>query len=221
MTNVAICFSGLSRLSCDLTINRWQEYIKKYTADVFIHTWASDISDAKNTRLKLIELFNPRALKYEQPRKYPVEEYQERVWWSVVPYNVFSAYASLYESTNLAVQYAKNKNFKYDYIVRARFDVLVDDLVLEPTNSIVISNDHGKHLIKFRYKDLTLTGLNDLFAYGTQDAMIEYSSVIDHIQTLYTIDGVDMCSELFLSAHLFKQNIPVTLKYYKTTMIRG
>lgn len=221
MTKVAICFSGLSRLSCHLTISKWQEYIEKYNADVFIHTWISDANDLTNNRHKLVDLFNPIVLKYEPPRIYPLQDYQERVWWSVVVYNVFSAYTSLYESTNLAIQYANLKQFKYDYIIRARFDVLVDNLTLEPTNGVVISEDHNKHLIQFKYRNTIKNGLNDFFAYGTQDAMKVYSDVINHIPTLYKDDGVDMCSELFLGAHLFKQNIPVTLKYYKTTLIRG
>lgn len=218
---VAICFSGLTRASSNLAIQKWQYYIKKFQADVFVHTWVSNNNELKNSRNILTELFEPKIVKYEKPRIYPIEEYQERVWWSVVVYNVFSAYTSIYESNNLAVQYSTKKGFEYDYVIRARLDVLVSEFDLLPTAGVVISNDHGKHLIKFRYKDLTITGLQDFFAYGSQQAMSVYSDVINHIPTLYKDDGVDMCSELFLGAHMFKQKMPVELKPIKTSIIRG
>lgn len=221
MPKVAVCFSGLPRITSNITVQQWQHYIEKYNADVFIHTWVSDNSELDNARRKFTELFKPIVVKYEQPRQYPIEEYQERVWWSVVVYNVFSAYAGIYESNNLAIQYSKQKGFEYDYIIRARFDVLTEGLTLEPTNGVVITSDHNKHRIKFNYRDLTLTGLNDLVAYGSPSAMAVYSDVINHIPVLYKEDGVDMCSEILLSAHLFKQDIPVELKPIKTTIVRG
>lgn len=220
MSRVAICFSGLPRLTHIMTTVRWQQYIKKYNADVFIHTWILDQDTQKNTVDKLVSYFNPKVIKLESSRTYPLDQYSQRIWPTVIPYNVFSAYASIYESMKLANNYAFLQKFEYDYVIRARFDVLVDNLNLEPVEGIAVPDDPDKHGLKFKYRGIDLFGINDLVAYGNQKYMTLYSNVIKHMQDLYHGEGVDMCSELFLTSNLIRQNVPIVFRPFKTTIIR-
>lgn len=217
---VAICFSGLTRLSHSMTIKRWQHYIKNYNADVFIHSWASEEIHRKDTVGKVVSYFSPKIFKLEKPREYPLHEYANRIWPTVIPYNVFSAYASIYECMELVNNYSAVNNIEYDYVIRARFDVLVDNLNLEPVEGVAVPDDPDKHCLKFKYRNIDLFGINDLVAYGSQKSMTLYSNVLNHISDLYHGEGVDMCSELFLTSNLLRQEVPVSFRAMRTTIVR-
>lgn len=217
---VAICFSGLPRLSHLMTIKRWQHWIKNYNADVFIHSWAPEEIDKKDTIGRIVSYFSPKIFKLEESRVYPLNEYAQRIWPTVIPYNVFSAYASIYECMELVNNYSNSNSFEYDFVVRARFDVLVDNLNLEPVEGVAVPDDPDKHCLKFRYREFDLFGINDLVAYGSQKNMTLYSNVLNYMQDLYHGEGVDMCSELLLTSNLVRQGVPVSFRGMRTTIVR-
>lgn len=220
MTRVAICFSGLPRLTHIMPTTRWQQYIKKYNADVFIHSWILDNESRKDNVDRITSLFNPKIMKLEKSRVYPLEHYNQRIWSTVIPYNVFSAYASIYECMKLVNNYSALNNFNYDYVIRARFDVAVDNLNLEPVEGVAVPDDPDKHCLKFNYRGLELFGINDLVAYGNQHFMTLYSNVFENIHNLYHGEGVDMCSELFLTSNLVRQQVPIVFRQFKTNIVR-
>lgn len=212
MTRVAIHFSGTPRLFNRLCINRWQEHIRTYNADVFIHQWLPFDSKRTNTYDQLVNLFGPKVIKLEPMRFYNTDIYKDRIRWSVVPYNVLSLFTSVYESMNLVNHYSYTKGFEYDYVIRARTDVFIPEINLTPVEGVVIPNDSSKHCLTFSYMEQNTHGVNDVFAYGSQSAMTMYSSTIKYIEKLYLEENVDMCSEIFLRATLMKRGIPIDFK---------
>ena len=220
MTKVAICFSGLPRLTHSMPIIKWQNYIKKYNADVFVHTWITDEDIRIDVKDQIISLFDPKVIKLEPLREFSLETYNQRLLPSVIPYHVFSSFTSIYESMKLVNDYSLLNEFEYDFVVRARFDVMVNDLNLESVNGVAVPDDKNKHKLKFKYKDLDLFGINDLVAYGNQQYMTLYSNTIDYIHFLYHEEKVDMCPELFLTANLIRQNVPIIFRPLQTEIIR-
>lgn len=218
---VAISFSGLPRLFFEQTWIRWQSIIKRYDADVFIHCW-TDGKDQDDIFDRLVGIYDPKIIKFEQSRHFPLHEYQERIWPTVIPYNVFSAYASIHESMRLVNEYSKQNDIRYDHVIRARHDVLVDNLDLIPLDdrSVGVPDDPDKFVLKFKYRDQDLWGINDLLAYGSQDSMTVYADVINQISQLYHGEGVDMCSELLLTSHLIKSGMRIDFKPMRTRIIR-
>lgn len=220
MAKVAICFSGLPRFTHVMPSVRWQQYIRKFNADVFVHTWILDDESRKDTVGKINSYFNPKVLKLEKSRNYPLDQFSQRVWSTVIPYNVFSAYASIYECMKLVNNFSYLNNFQYDFVIRARFDVLVDNLNLEPVIGVAVPDDPDKHCLKFNYRGQDLFGINDLAAYGNQHFMTLYSNVFENLHNLYHGENVDMCSELFLTSNLVRQNVPIVFRPFKTAIIR-
>ena len=217
---VAICFSGLPRLDSPISIKKWQYYINLYNADVFVHTWVLDESEKNDTIDKIVSYFKPKIFKLEKSRDYPLHEYKHRVWPNLVPYNVFSAFAGIYECMELVNKYSTANKFEYDYVIRARFDIFVDNLTLDPINGIAVIDDPSKHCLKFRYRGLDLFGISDIFAYGSQQNMNLYSNVSNHIHTLYHGEGVDMCSELLLTSNLVRQGVSISFQPIQAVLVR-
>lgn len=208
---IAVCFSGLPRLVPSATA-KWQEFLLKNNADVFVHTWLLD----EEKKLKIIgeisEKFNAKLLKIEIPRKLNVDLYKDsdRIWpYRSEPKNVLSMWTSLSESINLALSWSKNKNVHYDLIIRARFDWWCESLVLERNEGLTVPDSPGLYGHRFKYKGVQYTAHNDQFGYGSPNVMEQYAKTVERIPRLFAFDGVDFCSELLLTANMISQNIKV------------
>jgi hypothetical protein len=214
---VAISFSGLPRLSAQIAIDNWLKIIDQYHADVFIHTWVDQNNGLDD---KLIPIFKPKILKYEPSRLLDVREFTQRIWPTADAYRMLSGFTSIYESMNLVEKYSQHQNFIYNIVIRARFDVNVENLILEPiVDGIVIPDDPDKHVLKFTYNEKNVWGINDLFAYGPMSLMRAYATTNLHMHQLYR-EGVDVCPEIFLTANLMKQQIPIIFKPISQYIVR-
>lgn len=210
MPKVAICFAGLPRLVPE-TIKSWKKFIKLYDTDVFVHTWLINSSDRNTVNKKIIDVLQPKLLLTEQAKNFNIARYNERVWpHRSDPKNVISMWYSIKESFNLCSMFSKNKNVKYDIICRARMDWWCDNLILNQNDyAITVPDDPGLSGHNFKYNSIPYIGHNDQFGYGSFDMMELYSSTYDRIPWLYSDNGVDFCSELFLTANLISYNIPI------------
>ena len=218
---VAVCFSGLPRLHAHNAILAWHRIISKYSADVFIHTWIN--TDQHNSiDNRLAGEFKPKILKYEPLRKLNVDMFTDRIWPTADAYRMLSGFIGIRESIGLAIQYAEHQHFEYDFIIRGRFDVAVDTFELEPVecNGVVVPDDPDKHGLQFTYRGEQLWGINDLIAYGSSQAMHLYSITDQHMHSLYRDEGVDVCPEIFLTASLKKQQVPIMFQKINHHIVR-
>jgi hypothetical protein len=145
---VALCISGQIRIS---TFKKsydsiYSSIIKYHNPDIFIHSWLDDGNDAKEL---VIKAYNPK--------KYIIEEYSPKIE-SETKYNYKSMFKSIFESNKLKTQYELENNFKYDVVIRCRFDITIDKI---PDFSIYNTN-------KLNAKNVAKDGIlciNDIFAF--------------------------------------------------------
>ena len=114
-------------------------------------------------------------------------------------YITFSMYYSIMKSNALKVFYEKELSFKYDYVIRARFDLQLDfDLSL---------TEFDNNFLYFHNDCPNPNGMNDQFAISSSDNMNVYSSLFYKIDHYWVNDGVTLSNELLLKWHLLKNEI--------------
>jgi hypothetical protein len=218
----AVAFHGLPRIANRDSVQKWQEIISAYQADVFIHSWC-DKPDMPDTQKALIETFNPVKIHLEPSRDFGInnDDYPRRVFPTVVPYNVFSAHASFKESMRLLNEYSKVTSKIYDFVIKGRFDVIPGHLEFDYPNCITVPVDPllmMKKQVWRTYKEVY--AINDLIAIGPQHLMELYANSIDFLDYFYTVDGLDMCSELMIGANLARQHVPVVQRLGIPVIVR-
>ncbi len=127
----AICFNGQPRFYNDMYNHVWGKLIEKYDADVFIHTYWSqkdvgelypvrvesvfdreDIMIKEDTIDKIKNIYKPVSIEYDWYDTVNVSKHK----------NNYYQYYTQYAVKNLKSLYEKNNSFKYDMIIRTRFD---------------------------------------------------------------------------------------------------
>lgn len=208
---VAVLLSGQFRDSYKEFETIKKNLIDKYDADVFIYYTPSADIDFNPTRL--INLYNPIHIE--------VGEYPNEINDLIQSVNVFnkapeSNTASIFymwygimKVNELKTKYESDNSFKYDLVIRSRFDTeLLNPITLKNLpNSIFIpiGSDHRG-------------GYNDLFAYGKSDNMNYYCSNFNHLVD-YIKAGELIHPERLLKRHLkdfncalFRTYIPMCLR---------
>lgn len=176
----------------------WERLISRYEADVYMHIWEQNDGSTP----AVIDRFRPTSVLVEKPRVFAdVGRYTERLQHSN-PYNVFSMWTSIRESMMLIARRGES----YDRVIRARFDVMFDDLELMDCHGVVIP---GKPAEIYSYQDQRYPGWHDMMAYGDQESMMAYSETLHAIPEIYS-EGSPFFSEFFLSTHLFRNKINTT-----------
>jgi hypothetical protein len=145
---VAICISGQPRNLVQNWEHLHHSLIRPNNADVFIHTWVSPdnpkavhypiwhenktgeilSSDAQPEHLDLWikNHIQPKGLWIEPPvESFPhlKDDYKKYCVNGHIPYPVWSMYASIFKANELRRMYENKHGFKYDYVIRTRFDV--------------------------------------------------------------------------------------------------
>ena len=208
---MAVAFHGLPRVTNRSSVNKWLEIIDSYKMDVFIHTWAiqEERATIQNT---LLEIFNPKSIKCDMPRNFNItpDDYERRVFPTVVPHNVFSAHTSFYESMCLVSNYTDMQGWEYDFVIKGRFDAIPGHLEFDYPSCIVVPVDPLLMMKKYTWRTYKeVYAINDLIAIGPQRLMKLYANSCDWIDYFYNVDGLEMCSELMLGANLARQHVPV------------
>jgi len=209
--NIAVCFAGFPRFSSDI-LHAWNnKLIKPYHAHVFVHTWNLPKFESNKIKETLYQVINPRVIQTENFKEFDTSIYtDDRIWpHRSSPNNVLSMWHSINRSFDLAFNYAANHSFKWDIMIRARWDWRFDNIDLKITNAVTVPNDPGlsKHL--FDWRGTQYCAHNDQFGYGPHDMMWHYANTINQIPNLYLNEHIDFCSELLLTANLIQQNISI------------
>ena len=107
----ALVFYGQMR-EFDLCIKKWDTFVKRYTPDIFIHTW------------KPVDKvpYDPIAITIEKQIDFSFE-HPGVTKYSTSAVNVFSQMYSIRESDMLRIKYERVNKFRYDYVIRSRFDI--------------------------------------------------------------------------------------------------
>jgi hypothetical protein len=193
---VALCFSGLTRFWNVGYKFHYENLIKEYEPDIFIHTWYdNDINE------------NDEVIKTYKPKKYAVDKNNQIVLKQTYPrgtserykaYNIFSLYRSIEACNNLKRLYEIENQFRYDWVFRLRMDYAVNrkfDLSSLDSDKIHFPSDLQERNM-----------VTDQFAFSSSQNMDTYSSVYNFLDDYYN-DGEDMIGEHMLIRHLTQRKI--------------
>lgn len=218
---VAFCFCGQPR-----DVKNSLENIKKawgtyQELDFFFHTWIPE--DRSPYRIDtpsdfyfdgieshLIENLNPVKCEFQRQIIFK-NQYRDSVHWPIrstfIPnpsQNIQSFFYSLKKANDLKCQHEIENNFRYDCVIRCRFDYIftkrynIKDFDL---NYLNVKGD-CKH---------TEYAINDHVALSNSKNMDLYSTVIDNMQKYY-MEGIEFNTEVILGYNAMVQG----LKYHKT-----
>jgi hypothetical protein len=162
---IALCFSGLIRPRTFQKSyeNVFNSIIKNHNPDIFVHSWLDDGLDAKDLVLNTLN-----------PLKFKIDEYSEKFR---LGHNFNSMFKSIYESNELKKQHEIENNFKYDIVIRYRFDVMIDNI------PDFTAYDMNKLNIKIGHID-NLKVFNDIFAFSNSLNMDIFCDVYNNIQNI-------------------------------------
>lgn len=191
---LAVCLSGQPR-TLDLAVSNILHYFSgKYEVDFFCHAWDYNTYKRKKENRNLNE--NPvywtgnqpvdhnwlmEKINLYRPKKFLIESvnvFQYRFPWD-------SLFYSLMKANDLKKQYEYENNFKYDFVVRTRYDIVYD------TRNIFVPCHNAD---KFNYLDIYVNNSNrmafeynklnvsDEFFYGSSFAMDIMSDLFRHLK---------------------------------------
>jgi hypothetical protein len=146
---IALCLSGHLR-SFEKTFESIKEHLlDPFQPDVFISSWnergywtrndtlgVNDFSKITETEWDLVKsLYNPKTIEHEDLFEWKKLEFQQRaekilqtgqnkLRWGR-PQNIIGAFYKLCKADELRTNYESQYNFKYDFVIRARPDLLI------------------------------------------------------------------------------------------------
>lgn len=194
---IALIISGLPRYvkTCFPNINEC--LIKPNNPDVFIHTW-NDLDGTLN--YPIAELYKPVAMKAENQKKWSnskmnldrmmaghARSYARDKFVEML----YSSWYSTQQANLLKEQHRLHHDLKYDYVIRARFDLYF--------SRAVRCADYDPNIINLSNKWLPDTEMaDDGFAFASDALMSTYCggfNMLEHVQNLrHQKDGV-FCGE--------------------------
>lgn len=182
---VAICISGLSRTGV-AAIPVFTNFFGELNADVFYHTWTSDPVTSNSLR----QLYKPRRF-LEQPPLPP-----ERT----------GSFGSMLYSIMIANELKKNyeieHNFRYDLVIKTRFDLvfpITNKFPMKPISPRTIYCPGGN--TGFNHTDYESHGINDILFWGDSESM----DIATDLYMYYRHYGLEANTRL-LNGHKFDPN---------------
>jgi len=220
---IALCLSGQSR-NWQPTFNSiYNNIIRKYNCDVFIHTWNYNTRHVPHEYDKSYTIFDEYLkLDYDflyqyNPKKtqleFPNYDYFRKL--STVDtrfYNTIMMWYSINKCNLLRKEYEFENEFKYDCIIRCRTDLFIHHFEINelkkntiylPPNQNTDVTFRGEMKKLFEEKGIRYMP-NDQLAYGDDLSINYYSSVYDTIKK--DINLYEKHPEGLFTDHLFNLN---------------
>jgi hypothetical protein len=204
---IAICLSGQPRFLEKGYINISNKILSSNNDfDFFIHTWwSSDLINQKSNRNYTFEdnsiemitnLYKPKGFINQPQKMFNIK--QDVDYETLNPISPYSMFYSIKIANYLKSFFENENNFKYDLVIRCRFDILLENINLNFDKI----NDNEIYL------DTVGSGFpNDQFAISNSKTMDYYCSLYDNLE-LYYKEGVrNFVGERILRYHLEKGNI--------------
>lgn len=214
----AVLISGQIRDAKSCYENLLEKIINPYNADVFIDTW-SPYNSVPDGRDEIIEntLTIDEICKIFKPKLINVEEFNDNTFVAIVKelystldyptirnaYDGSSAWETRFEAptfmhykiwrvNQLRLQYENVAQFKYDCIIRTRFDLQYDEFpIIQPENNKIYIPNGGDYR----------GGVSDLTALGNDDAINKYCSLFANYDN-YIDNKIGLHAESLLRIHL-------------------
>lgn len=121
-----------------LAYKHWKKYIIKHNnLDIFIHCWNVELQDL------ILKLFKPISAKFNNQITFLIPE--------IIPgleqrkHSHYSRWYSFYKVNELKCKYEEQNNFKYDYVMNARFDIAWQKPIF--FNKLLIDNFYINRLV--------------------------------------------------------------------------
>jgi len=188
----AISFSGQSRFVKE-GYNMLKRNLHDFDSyDVFIHTWEGPLN-------KDCEIYKPKKI---------IIEPQKNVMPSIVKeyaptyFTHFSMFYSMKESLRLKQDYEKENNFKYDLVIRTRFDISLETPI-EPEQYNLKEGVYSPDVCA------NPAVISDWFNFSDSNTIDLYSEIYDNIINYYK-KGVMITSGEELITHMLNtKNVPI------------
>jgi hypothetical protein len=217
---VALCLSGQARFVEQCYNEVLYPYVLEgNNIDIFIHTWNIDKSQInkhfinggghimgpvikENQIQSTLDLYNPISYKVEPQIQFELGKFPERTLPDIRSDYLYSMFYSIYQSNKLKSEYEIKNNFKYDWVIRSRFDIKLNSKINfnEFDNNVInnpsgcFNNDHG---------------YTDCFAFSNSANMNIYSDTYNHIDDCMNDPTLQLCGEYILRRWIDINNIPV------------
>ena len=199
---IAVCLSGQPRF-LERGFKQISEKItSKYDVDFFVHTWwnndnmnaigsnRSHIFD-ENTLELIMRYYKPKLMLNEPQINFNI--YDDVDYELINPISPYSMFYSIKVSNDLKSFYEKKNNFKYDAVIRCRFDISIENFDIN-LSEIDLS---------YIYTDTVGNGFpNDQFGLSNSENMDYYSSLFDKINNYYNEGVRNFVGERLLRYHL-------------------
>lgn len=213
---VALCLSGYLRCF-DKVYNNLNKYLlSEYDIDIFVHTWRKYDYNAHNINENLVN-------KYYKPKNIVIEDsYKKDLAQIMIDKNtevirnglgVMSMFYKIKACNDLKLEYEKEHNFKYDFVIRFRPDLLLQNDV----NLL-----HSDMLSIPKYGDFG--GLNDQAAFSNSENIDKYCSIYDKVEEYLLNDSENklcMKPELLLAHHINELNIQIRRPNIEYVILRS
>lgn len=209
---IAVCLSGQPRF-LERGFKQISEKItSKYDVDFFVHTWwDNDNMDAigsnrshtfdENTLELIMRYYKPKLMLNEPQINFNI--YDDVDYELINPISPYSMFYSIKVSNDLKLLYEKKNNFKYDAVIRCRFDILIENFDIN-LSEIDLS---------YIYTDTVGNGFpNDQFGLSNSENMDYYSSLFDKIDNYYNEGVRNFVGERLLRYHLKDSKLIFTNK---------
>jgi hypothetical protein len=188
----AITFSGQSRFvrqgyeTLKRNLYDFQEY------DVFIHTWEGPLN-------KDCDLYKPKKIIIEPQKNVIPSTFINPSYEHFVH---FSMFYSMKESLRLKQEYEKENNFKYDLVIRTRFDIGLETVICPELYDL-------KKGVYSPNVCMNPSVISDWFNFSDSETIDLYSELYDNM-TDYHKKGVKITAgEAIITHMLDTKNIPI------------
>ena len=217
---IALCLSGQARFVEQCYNEVLYPYVlESNNIDIFIHTWVIDKSQInkhfinggghimgpvikENQIQSTLDLYNPVSYKVEPQIQFELGKFPERILPGIRSDYLYSMFYSIYQSNKLKSEYEIKNNFKYDWVIRSRFDVKLNSKInFNEFNNNVINNPSGCFNSDHGY--------TDCFAFSNSTNMNIYSDTYNHIDDCMNDPTLQLCGEYILRRWIDINNIPV------------
>jgi len=206
--------------------NIYKSIIEPFDADVFISTWDFDGID------NMIEYYDPKLIRVEDYRFFSKRKdiipniFDEIHNPKILKDHQYPMFFKIYDCNELKKEYELLNNFKYDLVIRTRFDLefgwVPPSLVTKPTskstdNIIEIDKNEIKdainndvlYLSKELCRRIVFGWVSDVFAFSNSEIMDTYSSTYLYFHNIVNIMKPDrlISAENILYYNLENNNI--------------
>lgn len=188
----AICFSGQSRFvkegyeSLKRNLHDFENY------DIFIHTWEGPLNES-------CKLYKPKKIIIEPQKNVMPSVVKE---FSNAHFIHFSMFYTMKESLRLKQEYEKENNFKYDLVIRTRFDISLETFI-EPEQYSLKQGVYSPDVCS------NPAVISDWFNFSDSDTIDLYSEIYDNLLN-YHKKGIMITSGEEIITHLLNtKNIPI------------